>query len=191
MNSTITIRQDISSEQTALLLRFTGYERVRIWQTWVRVSELVDGQLIDEISYLGQHALQSGDTISVLENGSELDVEVLQIRYTDCKKLTNEEVQALGFESLDQYSKASQRPLPERAWYVAFQRLDASSYLAPPEARILDDVLTAQEAATLYDLSESTIRVNIHRGNIPARKSGGTWLLRRADVEERWHKSAR
>src|SRR5687767_3887968 len=104
MNSTIVLRQEISLEQTALLLRFTGYERARLWQNWYHISELVDGQLIDEINYLGQYSLQIGDTIRVLEAGDEIDVEVLQIRYTDCKKLTDEEVQALGFDSPEQYA---------------------------------------------------------------------------------------
>jgi len=188
MNSLISLRQEISKAQNALLLRFTGYERARIWHSWYPVSELVDGQLIDEINYLGQHSLQVGDTIRVRERGAEIDVEVLQIRYADYNKLTRDEVQSLGYESLEQAQKTSKRPLPERAWYIAFQRVETSDFVAPPEARILDDVLTAQEAANLYDLSESTIRVNIHRGNIPARKSGGTWLIRRSDAEKRWSK---
>jgi excisionase family DNA binding protein len=188
MTSTISLRQDVNKEQTALLLRFTGQERVRIWHSWYHVKELVDGQLIDEISYLGQYSLQIGDTITVREGGNEIDIEVLQIRYAEISKLTKVEIQTLGFDSLEQYAIASKRTLPEHGWYLMFQRVNDRSFVAPPEAQILDDVLTAQEAANLYDLSESTIRVNIHRGNIPARKSGGTWLLRRADADRRWSK---
>lgn len=50
----------------------------------------------------------------------------------------------------------------------------------------LDDVLTAGEATEIYGLASATVRQAINRGNIPARKSGGTWLIRRADAEALW-----
>ena len=50
----------------------------------------------------------------------------------------------------------------------------------------LDTILTAGEATELYGLASATVRQAIKRGNIPARKSGGTWLLRRSDAEELW-----
>jgi excisionase family DNA binding protein len=188
MDSNIVLRQEINNKQSALLLGFTGFERVRIWHEWHHVSELADGQLVDEISYLGQHALRVGDTLQIGKSRNLIEVEVLQIRLAEVQNLSHEEVGSLGYRSLDEYTQAKNRPLPERAWYIEFERVDESQNAAPPEARILDDVLTAQEAATLFNLSESTIRVNIHRGNIPARKSGGTWLIRRSDAERKWSK---
>lgn len=55
---------------------------------------------------------------------------------------------------------------------------------APPVE--LDAVMTAGEAQELYGLSESAVRLACQRGSIPARKSGGTWLILRADAEARW-----
>jgi excisionase family DNA binding protein len=50
----------------------------------------------------------------------------------------------------------------------------------------LDAIMTAGEVVEQYSMSNATVRVAISRGQIPARKSGGTWLVHRADVERRW-----
>lgn len=47
-------------------------------------------------------------------------------------------------------------------------------------------VMTAAEAVATYNLSEAAVRNACKRGSIPARKSGETWLVLRADAEERW-----
>jgi len=47
-------------------------------------------------------------------------------------------------------------------------------------------IITIAEAADITGVSVQNIRASIGRGAIPARKSGGTWLLRRADVVARW-----
>lgn len=52
----------------------------------------------------------------------------------------------------------------------------------------LNDVLTLAEAAEIFDVDAGTIRVSIHKGYVAARKSGGTWLIARADAERRWSK---
>ena len=52
----------------------------------------------------------------------------------------------------------------------------------------LYDVMTAAEAQQTYRLSESTVRRAISEGYIQARKSGGTWLIMRADAQARWGK---
>lgn len=56
------------------------------------------------------------------------------------------------------------------------------SYVPP----VLNDVMTPGEAVEVYHLAEATVRQAINRGQIFARKSGGTWLIRRADAEARW-----
>ena len=63
-----------------------------------------------------------------------------------------------------------------RAWDggVAYARAD------------LSEVLTAGEATEIYGLASATVRQAINRGNIAARKSGGTWLIRHVDAEELW-----
>jgi excisionase family DNA binding protein len=53
-------------------------------------------------------------------------------------------------------------------------------------APILYEVMTASEIAEQFAVDHDTIRVSIHKGYIPARKSGGTWLIRRADALKRW-----
>lgn len=52
----------------------------------------------------------------------------------------------------------------------------------------LEDILTTSEAAKKFGIEPITVIKNIERGNIPARKSGGTWLIRRSDAEQRWGK---
>jgi excisionase family DNA binding protein len=65
---------------------------------------------------------------------------------------------------------------------------DNGEYIPVTYNNILNDVLTAAEAAESYGLSESAVRKAIERNQIPARKSAGTWLIRRADAEKRWGK---
>lgn len=50
----------------------------------------------------------------------------------------------------------------------------------------LDSVMTSAEVCEAFALSESAVRKAIERDTIPARKSAGTWLIRRADAEARW-----
>lgn len=54
----------------------------------------------------------------------------------------------------------------------------------------LNDVITATEAATLYGISVQAVRKACQQGWLPARKSGTTWLIDRADAEARWGKKA-
>lgn len=50
----------------------------------------------------------------------------------------------------------------------------------------LNAVMTPGEAVEVFGLAEATVRQAINRGQIFARKSGGTWLIRRSDAEKRW-----
>jgi excisionase family DNA binding protein len=52
----------------------------------------------------------------------------------------------------------------------------------------LNEVVTIAEAAEITGRAASTILTTIVNGNIHARKSGKTWLLRRSDVRDRWEK---
>lgn len=52
----------------------------------------------------------------------------------------------------------------------------------------LDAVMSAGEVAVRFGLAEPTVRQAINRGQIPARKSGGTWLVLREDAERKWKK---
>lgn len=59
---------------------------------------------------------------------------------------------------------------------------------AKPETEtILASVATPSEIVAEFALNESTVRKAISRG-FPGRKSGGTWLMLRADAESRWSK---
>jgi excisionase family DNA binding protein len=51
-----------------------------------------------------------------------------------------------------------------------------------------DQEMTTAEVAALYGLSDATVRQAILRGALPARKSGGTWLIRARDAKDRWGK---
>lgn len=80
----------------------------------------------------------------------------------------------------------------EEAWdqlIEAAEQWDAlKDEIEPDTENIISAVLTAAEAAELYGLAEDTVRKTISRGQIPARKSGGTWLLLHSDAEKRWGK---
>jgi hypothetical protein len=53
------------------------------------------------------------------------------------------------------------------------------------------DTMTTSEAEAEFGMAEGTVRKAAQRDDIPARKSGGTWLIRRADAEARWGGKAR
>ena len=50
--------------------------------------------------------------------------------------------------------------------------------------RILEQVMTLQEAAKKSGIAATTLRNRIKHGNMPGRKSGGTWLVVWQDVED-------
>jgi uncharacterized protein (DUF433 family) len=50
----------------------------------------------------------------------------------------------------------------------------------------LNEEWTASEIAEHYHLDSATVRRAAIHGDIPARKSGNVWLIRRAAAEERW-----
>lgn len=52
----------------------------------------------------------------------------------------------------------------------------------------LDQVVTISEVSALYGVEVSTVRRACIGGWIPARKSGSTWLVLRADAMARWGK---
>jgi hypothetical protein len=57
------------------------------------------------------------------------------------------------------------------------------------QSSVLPQVITANEAAKLYNRDMSTIRRACINGWIPARKSGRVWLMLRSDAESRWGQS--
>jgi Helix-turn-helix domain len=61
---------------------------------------------------------------------------------------------------------------------------DSTPYWSAASA--LTTIMTAAEAAEAFELAEATVRQAINRGQIPARKSAGTWLIRRVDAEKKW-----
>ncbi len=48
---------------------------------------------------------------------------------------------------------------------------------------ILDQVLTAREVDELWGLPEGTVKQALHRNKIRGRRSKGTWLVSRRDIE--------
>jgi hypothetical protein len=51
---------------------------------------------------------------------------------------------------------------------------------------ILNEVLTAAEAAELYKLDPTTIKKACQQGRLICRKSKGTWLVTKKEMEERY-----
>lgn len=54
------------------------------------------------------------------------------------------------------------------------------------QASRLHEVMTATEVARVYGITDHAVRDAIRNNRIPARKSAGTWLIRREDAEARW-----
>ena len=52
----------------------------------------------------------------------------------------------------------------------------------------LKEIVTPSEVASEFGIKEDTVRDACQNGWIVARKSGSTWLMRRADAEKRWNK---
>lgn len=50
-------------------------------------------------------------------------------------------------------------------------------------------VMTTSEIAAEFGIDNATVRQAILAGYIAARKSGGTWLVRREDATQRWQNS--
>lgn len=55
-----------------------------------------------------------------------------------------------------------------------------------PAKHSTNKVVTAKEAADLFNVPVNTIRSDIDRGNIIARKSGGTWLMDKLEAAQRY-----
>jgi DNA-directed RNA polymerase specialized sigma24 family protein len=51
---------------------------------------------------------------------------------------------------------------------------------------ILNEVLTAAEAAELYKLDTTTIKKACQQGRLICRKAKGTWLVTRKEMEEKY-----
>jgi excisionase family DNA binding protein len=47
----------------------------------------------------------------------------------------------------------------------------------------VDDLFSLREAAKVLGLSPDTLRVDIHRGNVNARKFGNSWVIDGAELD--------
>jgi hypothetical protein len=56
---------------------------------------------------------------------------------------------------------------------------------------MLIQVMTTSEADGQFNLPEGTAKLAANRGSIRARKSAGTWLIRRSDALAKWGHSAK
>jgi len=61
--------------------------------------------------------------------------------------------------------------------------LHANSHEPPPEAYAAKEFLTIKQAADLYGLGSSTIRLYIRKRQLAARKVGRRVLIKRTDLE--------
>jgi len=53
---------------------------------------------------------------------------------------------------------------------------------------VLNAVMTIKEVSDVFGPEVSTVRKACLSGELPARKSGSTWLIRRVDAEKRFKK---
>lgn len=64
--------------------------------------------------------------------------------------------------------------------------LEVIQNLPDPGDEELWRVLTVAEVAAIFHLDERTVREAVENQWIYGRKAGGTWIMRRADAEQRW-----
>lgn len=108
---------------------------------------------------------------NIEERFTELGYKAAETDYTDSSD-------AYEAEDTHRTLQQDQQEIAADAFGTGWQRsYDESS---------LSDVMTAAETATAFGLAEATVRQAINRGQINARKSSGTWLVLRKDVEKKW-----
>jgi excisionase family DNA binding protein len=73
----------------------------------------------------------------------------------------------------------------EQEW---IDQIKAEQDRIAPGGDFLDQVMTPPAVAREFNLSDRTVRDAIEQGKVRALKSGGTWLIRRAEAEARWGK---
>jgi uncharacterized protein (DUF433 family) len=64
--------------------------------------------------------------------------------------------------------------------------VDPNARIALPENPLRE--MTASEVSLRYGISPQAVRQAAGTGQIPARKSGATWLIKRRDAEAKWGK---
>lgn len=99
------------------------------------------------------------------------------------REVDMDEFNPIEFQTADMYAHSE-----ETFWHDTSAQTRAAM-IADFEARQqLAAIITVEEIATLYAIDPGGIRATILRGSLLARKSGATWLIRRADAEARWGK---
>lgn len=90
---------------------------------------------------------------------------------------------------LDAHEEAARALAPDG--HLTAEHLTQLPELAERIKTSWTEELTATEVAQLYGISTAAVREAAAKGRVPARKSGATWLIRRADAESRWANKAR
>jgi len=75
-----------------------------------------------------------------------------------------------------------------RDYHEHFEKIEREQKEFAGVDDVLSAVISAAGAAQLFHIDPRTVRDAIENGKLDALKSGGTWLIRRADAEARWGK---
>jgi len=111
--------------------------------------------------------------------------------------VTPAEVHAALAYYYDNQDEINAHLLEQDAYEEAFMTVGPDGSLNPDQVREAialaerliqsrKEELTATEIAQQYGITTGAVRQAALKGQIPARKSGSTWLIRRVDAEKRW-----
>lgn len=120
-----------------------------------------------------------GTTITLIAthgNSGGIDIDVYGGEQDDLH-LWNFDVDDIG----DMFTISLNKALLDRA--KKFQKM-----LTDQQDDLLNEVVTTKEISETFGISDAAVRQAILDGNLPARKSGNTWLVLRSDADARWSK---
>ncbi len=91
--------------KAALLTSATKQDRYRIGSVWYPLSTWQHGKQVDEVNHFGRHSTAIGDIINVksIEGESVAQVKVLAIEMAEPERLADDDFQALGYASREEY----------------------------------------------------------------------------------------
>jgi excisionase family DNA binding protein len=123
-------------------------------------------------------------------NGRRITVQIIAQYYVHGKRSIDEIVEAFNLSEADVFAALNYYYEHREEIEAAIREDEAKAEDLPSILDMIDDtlfqVMTPKEIAEEYPVTTSAVYQAIRRGQVPARKSGGTWLLLREDVSNMW-----
>jgi len=128
-------------------------------------------------------------------NGRRITVQIIVQYYVHGQRSIGEIVEAFNLSEADVFAALNYYYEHREEIEAAIREEEAGTENLPSILDMIDDtlfrVMTPKEIAEEYPVTTSAVYQAIRRGQVPARKSGGTWLLLREDVSNLWGAKSR